>query len=175
MIKIVASYGLKIPADEQYSSESFHATTEVELADSLVNSPEKLKAALRSLWADLKAAVAEETGRSLPARSNGNGASSHGGNGQLRGDSPTPRDTEARSRRNGNGNGQHSEPVNRVNGNGRGEPASRKQVGFILALSRRKKNLSAQQAREWLRSDRGLSLNDLTKQQAAQVIDELNT
>lgn len=171
MIRISAAYALKLPTDEQYSSESFHASTEIELADSLVNSPDKLKAAIRALWGDLKAAVAEETGRKLPQRSNDNGS-----NGQIsishNGENEVPRLTPASPTR--NGNGQHREPANRVSGNGRTEAASRKQVGFILALCRRKKNQSAQQVREWLRSERGLSLNDLTKQQAAQVIDELN-
>ncbi|MBK8205289.1 MAG: hypothetical protein IPK87_00720 [Planctomycetes bacterium] len=150
MIKIVASYGLKVPAEQEYSSQSFHATAEIELADSLVNKPDALKAALHSLWGDLKAAVAEEIGRNrLPAR--------NGGNGEVR--------------RNG-GNGQHREPVNRIAANG--ATASKKQIGFLLSLARRKRNFSAEQYRNWLRSERGLSLDDLSKQQAGQLIDELN-
>ena len=150
MIKIVASYGLKVPAEQEYSSQSFHATAEIELADSLVNQPDALKAALHSLWSDLKAAVAEEIGRNRAPAHNG-------GNGEVR--------------RNG-GNGQHREPVNRVAANG--TSASKKQIGFLLSLARRKRNFSADQYRTWLRSERGLSLDDLSKQQAGQLIDELN-
>lgn len=156
MIKIVASYGLKVPAEQEYSSQSFHATAEIELADSLVNKPDALKAALHSLWGDLKAAVAEEIGRnSSPARPGRNGETGNNG----------------RSHDTGR-NGARPEPVNRVAGNGAG--ASRKQVGFLLSLARRKRNFSAEQYRTWLRSERGLSLDDLSKQQAGQLIDELN-
>jgi len=158
MIKIVASYGLKVPAEQEYSSQSFHATAEIELADSLVNQPDALKAALHSLWGDLKAAVAEEIGRNrAPARTGRNGETGNNGGSH------------------GNGNGRNSsrpEPVNRIAGNGAG--ASRKQVGFLLSLARRKRNFSAEQYRNWLRSERGLSLDDLSKQQAGQLIDELN-
>lgn len=162
MIKIVASYGLKVPAEQEYSSQSFHATAEIELADSLVNKPDALKAALHSLWGDLKAAVAEEIGRnSSPARPGSNGETGNNG----------------RSHDNGNGhstgrNSSRPEPVNRIAGNGAG--ASRKQVGFLLSLARRKRNFSAEQYRTWLRNERGLSLDDLSKQQAGQLIDELN-
>lgn len=190
MIKIVASYGLKLPAEQQYSSESFHATAEVEVADSLANKPGAMQAALHSLWDDLKQAVAQEirrNGGNHAAGSDGNRTgirfdapadrlAFNAGNGRPSGNGrPHPR-TSGNGNGNGNGNGDahQRESADAVGSNGHSEAASRKQVGFILALCRRKKNQSAHQVREWLRSERGLSLNNLTKHQAAQVIDELN-
>jgi hypothetical protein len=161
MIKLHASYGLKVPGKVEFSSESFHATAEIELADNLVNQPEALKAALHSLWSDLKDAVAAEI----------QGNAGNGQHGQSSG-------------RNNGQNGRRHEPVNRVYGNGSNgnsggngrdnPPASKKQIGFLLSLARRKRNFSAEQARQWLHTERRLDLNALSKQQATQLIDELN-
>ena len=35
MLKLNASYSKKVPAEEEYSSQSFHASVEVELPDGL--------------------------------------------------------------------------------------------------------------------------------------------
>jgi hypothetical protein len=159
MVKLHASYGLKVPGAQEYSSESFHATAEVEVADSMANKPDALKAALNLLWADLKTAVAEQI-RLRPAAP----AKNNGRNGHSDGNGSTP----------GNGNGHHREPVNRIADNGNSPAASKKQIGFLLSLTRRKRNFSAEQTREWLRNERKLNLNALTKTDAATLIDELN-
>ena len=36
MLKLNASYSKKVPADAEYSSQSFHASVEVELPDGLM-------------------------------------------------------------------------------------------------------------------------------------------
>lgn len=169
MIKLHASYGLKVPGPEEYSSESFHATTEIELADNLVNKPDALKAALHSLWDDLKQAVAEELHRGRG--SNGNGSPHKIAEAQPvnrlyeKARRTDPNDDKGRSYSRSNGNGHH---------NGNNAPASKRQVGFLLSLARRKRNFSAEQTREWLRNERQLNLNALSKSEAAALIDELN-
>lgn len=164
MIKIHASYGLKVPGPEEFSSESFHATAEIELADNLVSHPDALRAALHSLWGDLKQAVAEEIRNKAKPGNNGqervNRLQAPVGNGQPSRHVPS------------NGNGRRYDQQGR---NGGGDvSASKKQIGFLLSLARRKRNLSAEQTRQWLQAERGLSLNALTKQQAGSLIDEFN-
>jgi len=147
MIKLHASYGLKVPADQEYSSQSFHATAEVEVADSFASNPDALRGALHKLWGQLKQAVNDELQGRAPR--NGQHNNGHQGNGY---------------RDNGS------------NGNTRTEqaPATRKQVGFLLSLMRRKRNFSAEQTRDWLQRERGLVLDRLGKAEAAALIDELN-
>lgn len=152
MIKLCASYGLKVPASQEYSSESFHASAEVEVAGNVQG--EALKAALSNLWTDLKVAVAEQ--RSATVKPN------VGNNGHE----PAPQKQAEQAPR-------RVEPVNRVAGNAEG--ASKKQIGFLLALARRKRNQSAEQVRNWLQTERNQNLNGLSKAEAAALIDEFNT
>ncbi len=67
MIKLHASYSKKVPAEEQYSSKSFHASLEIEVADELAADTGKLQERLRSLWNDLEQAVETQI-----TQSNGN-------------------------------------------------------------------------------------------------------
>ena len=152
MIKLCASYGLKMPARHEYSSESFHASAEVELPGNTQG--QELKAALHSLWSDLKAAVIQQhgSGAGQPSRT------------PPVGNEPVsaPAPAEAPARR---------EPAIRSTGT---EPASKKQIGFLLALARRKRNQSAEQVRNWLQAERRQNLNTLSKADAAALIDEFN-
>jgi len=151
VIKLHASYGLKVPGPQEYSSESFHASAEVEVADNVQG--DALKAALGALWNDLKSAVEEQiaNGHKTGAKGgNGNGSNGHNG---------------------GNGHSRKAEPVNRI---ASGEPATKKQISYLLALARRKRNYSAEQTRDWLHRERNLALNSLSKAEAAGLIDELN-
>jgi hypothetical protein len=158
MIKLQASYGLKLPAEQEFSSESFHASAEIEVADSLAG--DGLKSALGALWTDLKTAVEDQIAAKAAKGGNPDGSNGHP---LVQGNGYAP----------ANGNG-HA-PVNRMAGNGRSnaEPASKKQIGFLLALARRHKNFSAEQTRQWLKTERGLNLNELSKSDAAGVIDAL--
>lgn len=161
MIRLHASYGLKVPAEQEYSSQSFHATAEIELADATAQDPESMRRALHGLWFELKKAVANEINGD-PSHNNrltdNSGSRSAPSNGNGRNHLPGP-----------SGNGRNGR-----NGNGRGEPkASKKQIGFLLSLFRRHRNMSADQARGWLREDRGVDLYELTKSQAGQLIDQI--
>ncbi|MBZ0134997.1 MAG: hypothetical protein K8I27_01335 [Planctomycetes bacterium] len=152
MIKLHASYGLKVPGPQEYSSESFHASAEVEVADNIQG--DALKAALGALWNDLKSAVDEQI-------ANGHKSGGNGHNGNGRNGSNAKRQTR-----------QTAEPTNRIAN--MGEPATKKQVSYLLALARRKRNLSAEETRDWLNRERGLVLSSLSKSDAAGLIDEFN-
>ena len=71
MIKLHAAYSKKVPAEEQYSSKSFHASLEIEVADDVAKDGGKLQSRLRALWSDLEKAVEAQI-----VQSNGNGAPS---------------------------------------------------------------------------------------------------
>jgi hypothetical protein len=58
MLKINASYSKKVPAEQDYSSKSFHASVEAELSDTL--SPEELKRKIHETFAVVKEAVESE-------------------------------------------------------------------------------------------------------------------
>ena len=68
MIKLHASYSKKVPAEEQYSSKSFHASLEVEVSDDVAKNGDQLQQKLRALWQDLQDAVETQI-----QASNGNG------------------------------------------------------------------------------------------------------
>lgn len=162
MIKLHAAYGRKIPAEQEYSSESFHASAEVELADGVAADPNTLQNALSRLWTDLKQAVASEIAKghkapSEPAKSPANGIGYHPSNGN--GHAPN------------NGNPQ---PVNRVAAATRGDAATKKQISFLFALGRRHRNYSADQTRQWVQAEFGQSINELSKAEAARIIDALS-
>ena len=156
MIKLHASYGLKVPAEQDYSSQSFHATAEIELADATSQDPESMRRALHKLWSELKQAVAAEIG--------------NGSNSQV---ATTPENNTHTRHDGGNGNGRTHEPVNRIAGNGNSASATKKQIGFLLSLARRHKGMGADQTRKWLQTTHGVSLDDLSKAQAGQIIDTL--
>ena len=55
MLKLNASYSKKVPADTEYSSQSYHASVEIELPDGL--SPEQLNAKIRETFALVRHSV----------------------------------------------------------------------------------------------------------------------
>ena len=58
MLKLNASYSKKVPADTEYSSQSYHASVEVELPDGL--SPEQLNARIHETFAMVRDSVEAE-------------------------------------------------------------------------------------------------------------------
>ncbi|MCC6575120.1 MAG: hypothetical protein IT462_15190 [Planctomycetes bacterium] len=163
MIKLSGSYGLKIPGKQEYSSESYHASAEIELAGTADG--EGIKVALGLLWQDLKAAVeAQIASKTAVARSAVSAASPAGSNGHA----PAAHTHAVHNVQ------PPAAPVNRIVGDRGGDPpASKKQIGFLLSLCRRHKNFSAEQTRQWLQAEHGMKLNQLTKSEAGQVIDQL--
>ena len=58
MLKLNASYSKKVPADTEYSSQSYHASVEVELPDGLT--PEQLNARIHETFAMVRDSVEAE-------------------------------------------------------------------------------------------------------------------
>ena len=74
MLKVCTSYSKKVPGSEQYSSEQFHASVELELSDAL--KPEELQDRIHQTFGLVKSTVEEEIGSLSghgPANRNGNG------------------------------------------------------------------------------------------------------
>ena len=58
MLKLNASYSKKVPAGEEYSSQSFHASVEIELPDGLT--PDQLNAKIHETFALVRESVESE-------------------------------------------------------------------------------------------------------------------
>ena len=58
MLKLTASYSKKVPAETEFSSQSYHASVEVELPDGLT--PEQLDAKIRETFALVRDSVETE-------------------------------------------------------------------------------------------------------------------
>jgi len=75
MLKVCTSYSKKVPTDQQYSSQQFHASVEVELSDAL--SPDQLQERIHQTFSVVRNTVeAEITGKN--GNGNGNGNGGHG-------------------------------------------------------------------------------------------------
>ncbi|MCK6440938.1 MAG: hypothetical protein L6Q71_12155, partial [Planctomycetes bacterium] len=114
-----------------------------------------IPATLSSLWHELRGAVEQQlAGTQAKPCTNGN----RNGNGRHLAD----------------GN-QNSSPrlSNTANSPTQGEPATKKQVSYLISCAKRFRNLNMDQTREWLVSAHKTTLETLTKTQAGQIIDEL--
>ena len=58
MLKLNASYSKKVPADQEYSSQQYHASVEQELSDSL--KPEELRQRIRDTFELVRQSVETE-------------------------------------------------------------------------------------------------------------------
>ena len=108
MLKLNTSYAKKVPAEEEYSSQSYHASIEVELPDGL--SGEALQERIHATFNLVRNSVEAEL---------------HGKNLTLQLDN---------SRQNELPNHAHNNSVQRVNS--RDIPASPKQISYLLDLAR---------------------------------------
>jgi hypothetical protein len=69
VLKLNASYSKKVPAEGEYSSQSYHCSMEIELADAL--EPQQIQAKIHDTFAQVRNAVEAELhggARSEPAR-----------------------------------------------------------------------------------------------------------
>ena len=64
MLKLNASYSKKVPAEGEYSSQSYHASIEVELPDGL--SQEALQSRIHETFEMVKSSVETELGGKTP-------------------------------------------------------------------------------------------------------------
>ena len=145
MLKVCTSYSKKVPTDQQYSSQQFHASVEVELSDAL--SPEQLQERIHQTFAVVKNTVESEI--------NGNG------NGH---DAAAPAPASR--------GGYHVAGGDKTNGNGNGK-ASNAQIKYMTSLATEQDiRLSALNAycQDNYKVD---SIYDLTKKQASELVDSL--
>ena len=146
MLKLNASYSKKVPADTEYSSQSYHASVEVELPDGLT--PEQLNAKIHETFALVRDSVEVEL-HSEPA------------NVQNSNVPPLPL-TPTQPQQNKAGYSK--------NGKVSDTPASPKQIKFLLDLARQN-GYTAEQLKVKYNVP---ALESLTKTQCSRAIDELN-
>ena len=109
MLKLNASYSKKVPADGEYTSQSYHASIEVELPDGL--SQEQLNDKIHATFAMVR--------ESVEAELHGNSSARHGEYPAQEAVNPGPQ-------------GNRSAAANNAG------PASPKQISYLLSLASRR-------------------------------------
>ena len=154
MLKLNASYSKKVPADTQNSSQSYHASVEVELPDGL--SPEQLDAKIRETFALVRDSVENEL---------------HENAVQQPAQNPQTPNTQSQPGLYDNAPQNASKPAyGKKNGTTSDAPASPKQVKYLLDLARQY-GVSPDQIKAKFNVP---ALESLTKTQCSRAIDELN-
>ena len=150
MLKLNASYSKKVPAEGEYSSQSYHASIEVELPDGL--SQEQLNDKIHETFAMVRDSVEAEL--------HGNGTTNH--------EDSAPRNNQNQSRqeyRSGGskyGKGKSQSPDDAT--------ASPKQIKYLLDLARNN-DVTPQQILARFKVN---TLEELTRNQCSLAIDEFN-
>ena len=150
MLKLNASYSKKVPAGEEYSSQSFHASVEVELPDGLTQ--EQLNAKIHETFDLVRASVEAEL--------NGNNAPQQSVLLPQENTANAPQMPPAQPQQNKNG---YRKPTPDA-------PASPKQIKFLLDLARQF-GINPEQIKAKFNVP---SLESMTKVQCSRAIDELN-
>lgn len=145
MLKLNASYSKKVPADTEYSSQSYHASVEVELPDGLT--PEQLNARIHETFALVRDSVESEL----------HGESVNGG--QMTDVQQLPIQPAQQQNKPGYG----KKPTTDA-------PASPKQIKFLLDLARQ----SGYTIEQLKARFNVASLEDLSRTQCSRAIDLLN-
>ena len=108
MLKLNASYSKKVPADGEYTSQSYHASIEVELPDGL--SSEQLNSKIHETFEMVRNSVEAELHGNTVTQQGGNGTANAINNGQQGYGAAAPKSREI--------------------------PASPKQIRFLLDLAK---------------------------------------
>ena len=154
MLKLNASYSKKVPADTEYSSQSFHASVEVELPDGLTQ--EQLNAKIHETFDLVRASVETEL---------------HGNTVQQPAQTPQMPNTQSQPGLYDNPLQNASKPAyGKKNGATSDAPASPKQVKYLLDLARQY-GVSPDQIKAKFNVP---ALESLTKTQCSRAIDELS-
>ena len=150
MLKLNASYSKKVPADTEYSSQSFHASVEVELPDGLTQ--DQLNAKIHETFDLVRASVEAELHENTPQQTVQNNPASQ----------PGLYDSPAQNT---------SKPAyNKKNGTTSDAPASPKQIKYLLDLAKQY-GVSPDQIKNKFNVP---ALESLTKTQCSRAIDELS-
>ena len=150
MLKLNASFSKKVPAEQEYSSKSFHASIEVELPDGLT--PAQLQGRIHETFELVRGSVESEIGGNAgipqaPPQQNGNGAFAPSGNGNVNGS---------------------FQPIQNGNGKKTG-PASEKQVKYLIDLAA----LNGTDLSGYLRRYGASNPYGLTRDACSKLIDEI--
>ena len=150
MLKLNASYSKKVPAEGEYSSQSYHASIEVELPDGLTQ--DQLNGKIHETFALVRDSVEAELHGTVPA--NPEGSAPHNPQNQ-------PRQGYRQGASNyGKGKVQSQED----------SAASSKQIKYLLDLARAH-NVTPQQILTRFKVN---ALEELTRNQCSLAIDEFN-
>lgn len=147
-MRLAITHSKKIPGAEDYSSEGFSCSLEVEIPEESSRDANAVQGWLRELYAQAKASVEEQI-QSVPRRNGGNGGQNAAG--IFRPD-----------------NGGRSAP----RGNG-GQTASPKQISFLVSLGARNRMTFADLQRMAQERFRVEDLYQLDRSAASALIDEL--
>ena len=147
MLKLNASYSKKVPADTEYSSQSYYASVEVELPDGLT--PEQLNARIHETFALVRDSVESEL----------HGESTNAGQMTEAQQLPLPPAQPQQNKAGYSKNGKSSDT-----------PASPKQIKYLLDLARQF-GVSPDQLKARFNVP---ALESLTKTQCSRAIDQLN-
>ena len=153
MLKLNASYSKKVPADTEYSSQSYHASVEVELPDGLT--PEQLNAKIHETFALVRDSVETELhGNMLP---------------QTVQSTPTP-NMQSQPGQYGTPAQSPAKTAYGKNGKSSDTPASPKQIKYLLDIARQI-GYTVEQLKARFNVP---ALESLTKTQCSRTIDELH-
>ncbi len=164
---ISAGMSVKRPGQEQYSSDGYHLTVEMEAE---VENADHFRAVTQALFAEVKASLeAEVAGGSSGSGQTGRadlwGSNGNGGNGReparTRRDAPSDAPPRDRSR-------SHAPTAP--------DPISNKQAKYVFQLARRSGMKTQADVAGWIHEKLGVDrgVYELTKKEASKAIDLLN-
>jgi len=151
-MKLAITHSKKVPGAEEYSSEGFSATLEVEVPDDQAQDASSVQAWLKELYDQAREAVEQQLA-TVPRRNGDSGGQKAAGGIFSRPSTPAPE-----NRRNG-GNGS--------------QVATPKQISFLVSLGARNKLTFADLQRMAQERFQVADLYQLTKGDASALIDEM--
>ncbi len=160
---LTAGLSIKRPGVEQYSSDGYHLTVEMEAE---IENADRFRAVTQALFAEVKAALEAEVAGS-PGRATGEkpvdlwgaGGNGNGRKPTSREDAPTGTPPAERDR-------SHAAPA----------PISNKQAKFLFQLARKTGMKTQAEVTSWIAEKLGVecTVYELTKVQGSKAIDLLN-
>lgn len=150
MLKLNASYSKKVPAEGEYSSQSYHASIEVELPDGL--SQEQLNDKIHETFAMVRDSVEAELHGNKPAE--------HEDSEPRKQQNQSRQEYRSGSSKYGKNKGQNPDDA----------AASPRQIKYLLDLARNN-DVTPQQILNRFKVN---SLEELTRNQCSLAIDEFN-
>ena len=148
MLKLNASYSKKVPAEGEYSSQSYHASIEVELPDGLTQ--DQLQTRIHETFAMVRDSVEAELHEKTTSNGGGQNVQNQVQNNQQ--------GYSAQTRNNGQMN----------TGSGNDAQASSKQISYLLSLAS-KRGITPQQ----IAAQQNVgSINQLSRRQCSALIEQ---